>query len=266
MRTRITVLCMLVAAALLQATQAAAGPATDAVPVLQAGTAGGQARYALGAVVDSRTPSAEGLVVLAVTPDAAADRIGLRVGDRLLAINGRRLDEAPRPSATLDGALQEGNGGLRLEVMRDGRKLLLSGRADMVAAGGAAQACGYVSDQQGVVPRSQDIFDVEITQIEGRSTPLQAANRHRVAAGKRVLVVRELVPWNYLNSSQLHQIRKMKKFAFARAYKSLVVEVQPGTSHRIGARLIREKLDTKGIRDNAYWEPVVWSTAPESCP
>ena len=266
MRIQITVLSILVAAALLQAAQAAAGPVTDAIPVMQAGTAGGQARYALGAVVDSRNPSAEGLVVLAVTPDAAADRIGLHVGDRLLAINGRRLDDAPRPSATLDGALQEGNGALRLEVMRDGRKLLLSGRADMIAAGGAAQACGYVSDQQGVVPRSQDIFDVEITQIEGRSTPLQASSRHRVAAGKRVLVVRELVPWNYLNSSQLQQIRKMKKFAFARAYKSLVVEVQPGTSHRIGARLIREKLDTKGIRDNAYWEPVVWSTAPESCP
>lgn len=48
--------------------------------------------------------------------------------------------------------------------------------------------------------------------------------------------------------------------------KALVLDVQPGTSYRIGARLIRAKLDTQSIRDNAYWEPVVWDEVAEPCP
>jgi hypothetical protein len=80
-----------------------------------------------------------------------------------------------------------------------------------------------------------------------------------------VLVVREFIDPNYLNSAQLNQIAKMKKFAFARAYKSFVIDVKPNMSYRIGARLIKDKLDTKSIRDNAYWEPVVWETVPEAC-
>ena len=260
-----SIACMLMIAGLVQPVQAATGTVSNPLLALQSSAASGQPRYALGAVVDARNANSNGMTVLAVTPDAAADRIGLRAGDQLRAINGYRLDDAPRPASTLETGLQQGNGALRLEVLRDGRKLLLSGRADALGTT-SAPSCGYVSDTQGVVPKSQDIFNVEITQIEGRSTPLLPSNRHRVDSGKRVLVVRELIQERYLNSSQLQQIRKMKKFAFARAYKSLIVDVEPGMSYRIGARLIREKLDTRSIRDNAYWEPVVWSKVPQSCP
>jgi len=265
MLSKISAAYLLVFAGLVQSAHAAAATIGGPLAVLQSSASAGQARYELGAVVDARNARSSGVKVLAVTPDAAADRIGLRAGDQLLAINGLRLDDTASPSSTLERGLQEGNGALRLEVMRDGRKLLLSGRAEAMEPGGT-QSCGYVTDQQGVVPKSQDIFNVEITQIEGRSTPLQSSNRHRVAAGKRVLVVRELVQESYLNSSQLQQIRKMKKFAFARAYKSFVLDVEAGMSYRIGARLIRQKLDTQSIRDNAYWEPVVWSKVPQSCP
>ncbi|MEO6103279.1 MAG: PDZ domain-containing protein [Pseudoxanthomonas sp.] len=265
MFTQASVAGLLMVAGLFQPTQAAAATTTYPILAMQSSMAGNPARYELGAVVDVRNASSKGIKVMAVTPEAAADRIGLRVGDQLLAINGHRLDDTLKPASTLENALQEGSGALRLEIMRDGRPLLLSGRADARVAG-SGQACGYVTSQQGVVPQSEDIFDVEITQIEGRSTPLQTSNRHRVEAGKRVLVVREMVPDNYLNSAELQQIRKMKRFAFARAYKSFVVDVQPGMSYRIGARLIREKLDTQSIRDNAYWEPVVWSEVPQSCP
>jgi len=43
--------------------------------------------------VDVRKPDPRGIEVLAVTPDGAAARMGLKVGDRLLAINNRRLDD-----------------------------------------------------------------------------------------------------------------------------------------------------------------------------
>ena len=235
---------------------------------LQAATATGEARYQLGAVVDLRQASKKGATVLAVTPRGAAERIGLRAGDQLRAINGTRLDDTTKPATAFDNALQESNGNLQVEAVRNGMKLLLSGKADATTdpSNASKQACGYITDQARPTPREDDIFAADITQIDGRSTPTVPRNRHRVETGKRVIVVREFIHPSRLNSSQLQQIEKMKKFSFARAYKSLVVDVKPGTSHRIGARLLRDKLDTQSIRDNAYWEPVVWAEVPETCP
>lgn len=270
MPSRTLFACALLGASFVLSQHASAVQSVDlvAATALQSGPTSGQARYDLGAVIDVRQPSANGAALLAVTPGGAADRMGLQAGDRLRAINGHRLDDTPKPSLALERALQEGKGTLQVEAMRNGKPLLLSGHADLAVAGhqGDMQSCGYVTDREGVAPRSKDIFHVEITQIEGRSTPLIPANRHRVDAGKRVLVVRELIAYTHLNSAQLVQIKKMKKFAFARAYKSFVVDVEPGMSYRIGARLLREKLDAQSIRDNAYWEPVVWEVVPESCP
>jgi hypothetical protein len=226
-------------------------------------------RYELGAVVDVRQASTAGATVLAITPGGAADRLGLRAGDKLRAINGRRLDDTAKPSSTLDSALQEGDGALRVEAVRNGKTLALSGRADLAvhsATQAGARSCGHVSTLAGVVPRSKGVFQAEITQIDGNSTPLQPSNRHRVKAGKHVLVVRESIDPARLSPAQLQQIAKMKKFAMARAYKSLVIDVEPGIGYRIGARLLKDKLDTQSIRDNAYWEPVVWEEVPEACP
>ncbi len=235
---------------------------------LQAAASVAASRHELGAVVDVRQANRNGVTVLAITPGGAAERMGLQPGDQLRAINGRRLDDTAKPAATFDSALQESEGALQLEVVRAGKQLRVSGRTDLVAhaTSGIAQSCGYVTAQEGTVPESKGIFRVEITQVEGRSTPLAPTNRHRVAAGKRVLVVSELISHTRLNSAQLLQIKKMKKFAFARAYKSMVLDVKPGMSYRIGARLIKDKLDTKSIRDNAYWEPVVWEAVPQACP
>ncbi len=262
----------LLGAWLLVAPHANAGQAVESAVAgaLQAGTPSAQAHYELGAVVDVRQASANGVTILAVTPGGAADRLGLRAGDRLRAINGRRLDNTPKPSSTLESALQEGNGALRVEAVRNGKTLALSGRADAAATSASqagARSCGYLSTLAGVAPRSKGIFQAEITQIDGNSTPLQQpTNRHRVKAGKHVLVVREFIDPARLSSAQLQQISKMKKFALARAYKSLVIDVEPGMSYRVGARLLKDKLDTQSIRDNAYWEPLVWEKVPEACP
>ena len=267
LRTQLAVL--LLGACLCTAARAnAAQPAgLLAADTLQGAASSSKARYELGAVVDVRQADRNGIAILAITPGGAADRMGLQAGDRLLAVNGRRLDNASKPSSTLEGALQESGGALQVEASRNGKPLALSGRADTVrlAAPGDSMSCGYVSTRAGVVPRSQHIFRAEITQIDGRSTPLQPTYRHRASTGTHVLVVREFIDPDYLNSSQLNQIAKMKKFAFARAYKSFVIDVKPDMSYRVGARLIKDKLDTQSIRDNAYWEPVVWEVVPEAC-
>ena len=219
----------------------------------------------LGAVIDVRRADEDGARVLAVTPGGVAAGAGLRTGDLVRAINGRRLTRPGDAAGALSTALTSDATDVDIDVVRDGKPLRLSGKAKVIP-GVASAACGYVSDQQGVIPRGDDIFRVEITQVDGLSTPLTPTNRHRVAAGRRVIVVRELIPATRLTSSQNLQISRMKKFAFARSYKAVVIDIAPGTSYRIGARLMRDRLDADSIRANAYWQPVVWAEVTEACP
>src|SRR3546814_2708626 len=80
----------------------------------------------------------------------------------------------------------------------------LDGQADVVAvpayqltigeaAAGMTAGCGYVSDSS-LPPRSEGLFKAEITQVDGRSTPLNGINRVHVASGRHVLTVGELIP------------------------------------------------------------------------
>src|SRR3546814_9536575 len=55
-----------------------------------------QVRYELCAVVDVRKPDPRGIEVLAVTPDGAAARMGLKTGERLVAINEPPMDGEDR--------------------------------------------------------------------------------------------------------------------------------------------------------------------------
>lgn len=133
-------------------------------------------------------------------------------------------------------------------------------------AGAAGSTCGFVTDQQATIPRSQDIFPVEITRIDGKSTPLSPRNRHAVQPGARVLTVTDHIDMHRLPGAAVAQIEKMKRLEQQRAYKPFTVEVQPGVSYAIGARVLRDRLDAQSIRDNAYWEPVVWEQRPQACP
>ena len=237
---------------------------------LQAGTSTSRARYVLGAVVDVRRANVKGITILAITPGGAANRMGLQAGDQLRVVNGRRLDDTLTPSSVLEQALQEGSGSLKVEVIRDGEPVFLSGRADtessMAASdAGPSRSCGYVTER-GTVPKvSQGIHAAVITSIDGRGTPLRSENRHRLSAGRHVLIVSEAIEDFYFTSSQqqnrFYTLRRLN----ARAFKALVVEVKPGTSLSIGAKLLRDKLDTESIRNNQYWQPVVWKEVPESC-
>ena len=139
--------------------------------------------------------------------------------------------------------------------------------ASPAMAGEAADSndsCGYASTEAGNVPNSLSIFQTQIVQIDGRPAGMQRY-QHRLAAGKHILVIAENIKTSRLNSAQTLQIAKMQRHS-ATPLKALILDVRPGTSYRIGARLIRDRLDTQGIRDNAYWEPVVWDEVAQSCP
>lgn len=232
-----------------------------------------QVRYELGAVVDVRKPTPQGLEILAVTPDGAAARLGLKAGDRLLALNGKRLDINPASGDALKDAMQAGNGRLKVLASRDGARIEASGQADVVGlpayaltigGAGGRTGCGFVSYNH-LPPRSENVFPAIITTIDGRSTPLGEVNRLRVDGGRHVLTVQEFIPDHRLSATQNRQRYLMKREQMARAYKPLVVDIRPGTHYRIGARLRKDKLDRASIRANAYWEPVVWEQVEGQC-
>lgn len=129
--------------------------------------------------------------------------------------------------------------------------------------------CGYVSTLWRRPVDQRDYYGVEITRIDGKSTPLQTRNRHQVQPGPRILTLSDyaLDPHGLtVSASTIAQIDKMKRLEQQRAYKTFEVDVKPGVSYRIGARLRRDRLDAESIRANEYWEPVVWEERAEPCP
>ena len=235
-------------------------------------TSPAQVRFELGAVVVPRPDGAP--AIMAITPGAAAERLRLRVGDRLVSVNGKPLEGAADPVATLQSAIAASDGAVRIEYLRDGKVQASNGHADIVAipayrlvvGATTATGCGgFVTDTAGPLPRSHSVYRAEVTRIDGRSTPVTPRNRHHLDPGRHVLTVRELIDRAWLNGAQIRTIQLMQRRERARAYKPLVVDVKPGATYKIGARLLRDKLDPESIRANAYWEPVVWAVEPGTC-
>jgi len=129
-----------------------------------------------------------------------------------------------------------------------------------------SSTCAYLTTSQGEVPESRDIFDAMITQIDGKSTPLGRKNRYPVEPGPHVLTVADRIDAKRVPAAANAQISKMKRLEQQRAYKKVELDVQPGVSYAIGTKLLRDRLDVDSIRDNAYWEPIVWDMRPERCP
>ncbi|KAF1693779.1 hypothetical protein CSC65_10870 [Pseudoxanthomonas daejeonensis] len=132
-------------------------------------------------------------------------------------------------------------------------------------AGDPSSTCSYLTVNQGEIPESRDIFDAVITQIDGKSTPLSRTNRYRVEPGPHVLTLADRIDPKRVPAAADNQISKMKRLEQQRAYKKVELDIQPGLTYAIGAKLLRDKLDVDSIRDNAYWEPVVWDMRPTPC-
>lgn len=256
------------AALALPGTQAAPGLVSSG-PALPVSAVPAVLQWSLGLVVDGRGSGEAGVRVVALSPEGAAERMGVRVGDRLLAVNGESLVGVQAPSVLFERAVAAGDGEVRLEVERDGMPLALAGRADdamPVQGAAAAQAsCGYVSTV-GVQPRtSRNIFQAEITQINGESAPLRSLNRYQVPAGRNVVVVREFVDRHLLPNADIRRIHRVQRREGTRAYKVLVVDVEPGTRYSIGAEWLPERMSPDEIRDHDWWQPVVWESRAEEC-
>ncbi|GAB3342965.1 PDZ domain-containing protein [Marilutibacter aestuarii] len=234
-------------------------PSTVSLPMVLAGAQSS----ALDAVIDVRRPETRGVAVLAITPGGNADRMGMRVGDRLLSVNGRSLTDTLEPNTTLQAALAQG-GAISATVSRDGQVLELSDSAPVGRSAPPPSGCGYVSNR-GTLPHVTDrLYPVEIISIDGSGLPIDA-NRHRLPAGMHAITVAERIESIRFNPVELRMREQLLRREGARAAKTLVVEVKPGTRHLLGARFLDEGLDGDRIRRNAYWEPVVWKDVADDC-
>ena len=238
----------------------------------------------LGLLVDSRRNDGDGLHVLAVTPNGNAERIGLRAGDVVLALNGTALtgtDSAARLRQQVDG-LPDGSA-LAFQVSRDGSSHTLNGSLSSVylpamrltvggatqvaataspasgdAAASAATGCGRISDFD-VAPRQQQLHAARIIAIDGVLPGPSGSHSFRVTPGTHLVKVAEDIDSRYLSFSD----RARNAGLSGDRYKTLEVEVAPDTTTFIAARLNVEQRTEP--RNGAYWDPVAWKQAAETC-
>jgi hypothetical protein len=250
----------------------------------------------LGLLVDSKNSGSDGLRVLAVTPGGNAERIGLRAGDTLVALNGTSLaaaDGAGTLRRTVD-TLPDG-GRLDFDVRRDGHTQSLGGAsasmylpamhlsvgsgtalASNVDAGSAAplaapgsssyraanppaavDGCGRISDFD-VAPRAQELHAARIITIDGVTPGPSGSKSYRVPAGQHVVRVGEKIESRYLSFND-----RQRNAPLQGGYKEVTVDVAPNTTYLIAARLNKDQRDNP--INGAYWDPVMWKDVPETC-
>jgi membrane-associated protease RseP (regulator of RpoE activity) len=239
----------------------------------------------LGLLVDSSRHSDDGLHVLAVTPNGNAERIGLRAGDIVVALNGTSLtgaDSAGRLRQQVE-ALPDG-GALAFRVNRAGSSHTLNGNLSSVylpamhltIGGGAprvaatasvtsadvatsmAAGCGRISDFD-VAPRQQQLHAARIISIDGATPGPGGSHSFRVEPGTHSVKVAEDIESRYLSFSD----RARNAGLSSDRYKTLLVEVAPDTTTFIAARINDEHRTDP--RNGAYWDPIAWKQTAEVC-
>ena len=251
----------------------------------------------LGLLVDSASAerAKDGLRVLGVTPRSTAQRMGVRTGDIVTAVNGVSLvDLGADPNGhaqaarTLRSSVDALPDGTRLEfaLVRDGKPLSLDaplasvalppihlkvGRDELVAdAGGGAvrsartprdDAAGSTASGCGylnvfdVAPRQDKLYGMRLLSVDGRLPGPSGSTQYKVAAGTHVLNIAELIDPKQLSFNS----RQRERFA----NKTLTVDIAPNMTNYLDANFNPDA--RSGWTDGTYWEPVVWREAPQDC-
>jgi membrane-associated protease RseP (regulator of RpoE activity) len=241
----------------------------------------------LGLLVDSANEHRDGLHVFGVTPGGGAERIGVRAGDVLVALNGRSLadnaDAAKELRSSIDGV--PNGGALAFDIRREGRALALSGALNSVylppmrltigngtllasSAGTSttaatttagtpsdASGCGHISDFD-MAPRQQKLHAARIISIDGVSPGPTGSTSFRVSAGAHSVKVAEAIESRYLSFNA--RVRSSNAY-----YKTLRIDVPPDTTVMVAARLNEDKRSEP--KDGEFWDPVAWKQVAESC-
>lgn len=232
----------------------------------------------LGVLVDGSRRDRDGVHVLAITPGGAAEKMGVRSGDVLVAVNGRSLAESDSASALLRGTVEAipNGGALAFDVRRESGLVSMSGPlssvrlpamrltigdGDQVATAGGSGAtggCGRISDFD-VAPRQQGLHAAKIISIDGVAPGPQGSHSFRVAAGRHTVKLSELIDSRYLPFND----RLRNSGPSASHYKTIEIDVAPDTTSLVAAHLEDDK--RADWKDGAYWSAVAWKQISESC-
>ncbi|MDC8014307.1 PDZ domain-containing protein [Tahibacter soli] len=251
----------------------------------------------LGLLVDSASAerAKDGLRVLGVTPRSTAQRMGVRAGDVVTAVNGVPLANlgadanghalAARTLRSSVDALPDGTK-LEFALVRDGKPLAVSaplasvtlppihlkvGRDELVADTGSGalrparaprdENAGSTADGCGylnvfdVAPRQDKLYGMRLLSVDGRLPGPTGAHQYKVPAGTHELNIAELIDPKQLSFNSRQRERH--------ANKTLTVTVAPNTTYYLAAKLNPDA--RSGWTDGSYWEPVVWRETPQDC-
>ena len=240
----------------------------------------------LGVLVDSAgaEQAREGLHVLGTTPGGSAERMGLRAGDVITAVNGVGLaglgstdDGSARAAALLRDQVSalDADAELAFDVRRDGRgvtvrgplvstwlpalRLTLGSSATLAAStapAGPGGSCGRISIVD-VAPRQQGLHAASLNAIDGRLAGVANQTTFRLPVGEHVLEVGERIEARYLAFND-----RQRNSAGPR-YKRLTVQVAADTTYFVAAQLNEDRRSEWA--GGVYWDPVVWREGAEAC-
>lgn len=244
----------------------------------------------LGLLIDTRPATRAGVPVLGTLPGGGAQRLGVRAGDVITAVNGKSLAGGgfdPRAVAMLKqevDALREG-GAIDLALLRDGNPLTLAGEIKaqflpavrlelgegaLVASTGAVAAAGTLATPVAAAyhggpcgrisvfhaaPRSRQLYAAKIISLDGEIPGPNTQDTYRVAPGHHLLEVAEQI-----NDTDLPQVYSRAR---RHKYKTLAIDVRAGTTYLVASQL---NLDhQRDVPRGGYWDPVVWKEIAEAC-
>jgi len=232
----------------------------------------------LGALIDSTSAKGarDGLHVLGATPGSTADRLGLRPGDVIVAVNGTPLralgaDETGHALAatTMRRVIDDlpDDATVRLDIERGGSAVTLA--AALPAAGSGVQAahlpnesrvpgddaCGRISAFD-VAPRGERLYAARILLLDGKTPGPHGTPSFRVAPGEHRLLVAENIPTEQMGVGEIATFRRQTS-------KPLTVVVEPGMTAMIAAKFHVQ--NASDLSHGSYWEPVVWKQIAEPC-
>ena len=226
----------------------------------------------------SRENDEEGPLVIAVTPDSAAARMGVRTGDRLRSIEDKSLlklgaeaDGGSRAFRRLQDALNESTGAIALTVQRGDQTLSLEGDLEKLVLPRAiltlsqisvettdaadTNACATVSTQA-PPPREFDVYPADVVSINGVQGGAGFRDQHFLTPDTYVFEVRPEIPDHLLDA-------RAAKAESRRPLAILRLPMQAGFSYHIGARLLAAR-DQQTVHTR-FWQPIVWKMEMAEC-
>ena len=253
----------------------------------------------LGLLVDSKGDTGDGLHVLAVTPGGNAERMGLRAGDVLVALNGTSLtadDGAATLRHTVD-SLPDG-GRLDFNLRRDGHAQTMGGAsASMylpamhlsIGSGTALASNGQdtstpISPPSGPSDKQSSAYGNGSTGAEGcgRISAFDVAPRQQQLHAATLIAIDGVTPGPfgaraYSVKPGPHTVKvgeriESRYISFPQAqrnaplfggYKTIDVVVEPNKTYFIAARL--NDAERNNPTNGAYWDPVMWKEVAEVC-